>query len=170
MLYRKYRSKNFEQVVGQDDAVKTLVGQIKKDKISHAYVLTGTRGVGKTSLAKIFAKAINCEETSDNKPCNRCTSCKCINEGSSMDFLEIDAASNNGVDSIKDLIKLVNIKSTLKYKVFLLDEVHMLSTAAFNALLKTLEQPPAGVVFILATTELHKVPATILSRCQKLRN
>lgn len=164
-LYRKYRPKTFEGVVGQDHIVKTLVNQIMSDKISHAYLFTGSRGTGKTSTAKIFAKAINCSNSKEGSPCGDCEICKGL-ENTNIDVLEIDAASNNGVDEIRDLREKVKYPPVVgKYKVYIIDEVHMLSTSAFNALLKTLEEPPKHTVFILATTEVHKLPATILSRC-----
>ena len=164
-LYRKYRPRTFEEVIGQDHIVKTLVNQIKLDKISHAYLFTGSRGTGKTSTAKIFAKAINCADSKNGSPCGKCEVCKSL-DGANIDVLEIDAASNNGVDEIRDLREKVKYPPVVgKYKVYIIDEVHMLSTSAFNALLKTLEEPPAHTVFILATTEVHKLPATILSRC-----
>ena len=165
-LYRKYRPKTFDEVVGQDHIVTTLKNQIKLDKISHAYLFTGSRGTGKTSTAKIFAKAINClNPKPDGSPCLECEACKALDK-TNIDVLEIDAASNNGVDEIRDLREKVKYPPVVgKYKVFIIDEVHMLSTSAFNALLKTLEEPPSYTVFILATTEVHKLPATILSRC-----
>lgn len=164
-LYRKYRPRTFDEVIGQDHIVKTLVNQIKLDKISHAYLFTGSRGTGKTSTAKIFAKAINCTNSKDGSPCLECDVCKGL-DGTNIDVLEIDAASNNGVDEIRDLREKVKYPPVVgKYKVYIIDEVHMLSTSAFNALLKTLEEPPKHTVFILATTEVHKLPATILSRC-----
>lgn len=164
-LYRKYRPKSFDEVVGQDHIIKTLVNQIKNDKISHAYLFTGSRGTGKTSTAKIFAKAINCSNSKDGSPCLKCDICKGL-DNANIDVLEIDAASNNGVDEIRDLREKVKYPPVVgKYKVYIIDEVHMLSTSAFNALLKTLEEPPKHTVFILATTEVHKLPATILSRC-----
>lgn len=164
-LYRKYRPRTFNEVIGQDHIVKTLVNQINHDKISHAYLFTGSRGTGKTSTAKIFAKAINCENSQNGSPCGVCETCKAL-DGANIDVLEIDAASNNGVDEIRDLREKVKYPPVVgKYKVYIIDEVHMLSTSAFNALLKTLEEPPAHTVFILATTEVHKLPATILSRC-----
>lgn len=165
-LYRKYRPQNFSDVVGQNHIVKTLVNQIKFDKISHAYLFTGSRGTGKTSIAKIFARAINCTSLNeDGSPCGECETCKAL-QGTSIDVLEIDAASNNGVDEIRDLREKVKYPPVVgKYKVYIIDEVHMLSISAFNALLKTLEEPPINTVFILATTEVHKLPATILSRC-----
>ncbi len=164
-LYRKFRPQTFSEVVGQDHIVKTLVNQIKFDKISHAYLFTGSRGTGKTSIAKIFARAINCMNLKDGSPCGECEVCKSL-EGTNIDVLEIDAASNNGVDEIRDLREKVKYPPVVgKYKVYIIDEVHMLSISAFNALLKTLEEPPKQTVFILATTEVHKLPATILSRC-----
>lgn len=164
-LYRKYRPKTFDEVIGQDHIVKTLVNQIKLDKISHAYLFTGSRGTGKTSTAKIFAKAINCQSSKNGSPCLECEICKGL-DNTNIDVLEIDAASNNGVDEIRDLREKVKYPPVVgKYKVYIIDEVHMLSTSAFNALLKTLEEPPKHTVFILATTEVHKLPATILSRC-----
>ena len=164
-LYRKYRPKTFDEVIGQDHIVKTLINQIKLDKISHAYLFTGSRGTGKTSTAKIFAKAINCTASNNGSPCLECETCKALDK-TNIDVLEIDAASNNGVDEIRDLREKVKYPPVVgKYKVYIIDEVHMLSTSAFNALLKTLEEPPAHTVFILATTEVHKLPATILSRC-----
>ncbi len=164
-LYRKYRPKIFDEVIGQDHIVKTLINQIKLDKISHAYLFTGSRGTGKTSTAKIFARAINCMDPVNGSPCGECEVCKSL-EGTNIDVLEIDAASNNGVDEIRDLREKVKYPPVVgKYKVYIIDEVHMLSSSAFNALLKTLEEPPKHTVFILATTEVHKLPATILSRC-----
>ena len=164
-LYRKYRPRTFDEVVGQDHIVKTLINQIKLDKISHAYLFTGSRGTGKTSTAKIFAKAINCTNSSNGSPCGKCEVCESLDK-TNIDVLEIDAASNNGVDEIRDLREKVKYPPVVgKFKVYIIDEVHMLSTSAFNALLKTLEEPPAHTVFILATTEVHKLPATILSRC-----
>lgn len=164
-LYRKYRPKTFEDVVGQEHITKTLQNQIKSGQISHAYLFTGTRGTGKTSVAKIFAKAINCQ-TASGSPCETCEVCKGLSNPNNLDILEIDAASNNRVDEIRDLRENVKFMPTVgKYKVYIIDEVHMLTDSAFNALLKTLEEPPEHVVFILATTEVHKLPATILSRC-----
>lgn len=164
-LYRKYRPQVFDEVVGQDHIVKTLINQIKFDKISHAYLFTGSRGTGKTSIAKIFARAINCTNLKDGSPCGKCDVCKSL-EGTNIDVLEIDAASNNGVDEIRELREKVKYPPVVgKYKVYIIDEVHMLSISAFNALLKTLEEPPKQTVFVLATTEVHKLPATILSRC-----
>ena len=167
-LYRKYRPRTFEEVIGQDHIVKTLVNQIELDKISHAYLFTGSRGTGKTSTAKIFAKAVNCEHPIDGSPCGECSMCKAISAGTSMNVIEIDAASNNGVDNIREIREEVAYRPTEgKYKVYIIDEVHMLSIGAFNALLKTLEEPPEYVIFILATTEVHKIPITIMSRCQR---
>jgi len=164
-LYRKYRPRTFDEVVGQEHIIKTLINQIKFDKISHAYLFTGSRGTGKTSTAKIFAKAINCANSQNGSPCLECEICKGL-DNTNIDVLEIDAASNNGVDEIRDLREKVKYPPVVgKYKVYIIDEVHMLSTSAFNALLKTLEEPPKHTVFILATTEVHKIPATILSRC-----
>jgi len=164
-LYRKYRPKTFDEVIGQDYIIRTLQNQIKMDKISHAYLFCGSRGTGKTSTAKIFAKAINCLNSRNGSPCGECETCKAL-DGTNIDVLEIDAASNNGVDEIRDLREKVKYPPVVgKYKVYIIDEVHMLSPSAFNALLKTLEEPPKHVVFILATTEVHKLPATILSRC-----
>lgn len=167
-LYRKFRPQEFEDVKGQDHIVTTLKNQIKADRIGHAYLFCGTRGTGKTTVAKIFAKAVNCEHPIDGSPCGECPSCKGIAAGTSMNVIEIDAASNNGVDNIRQIREEVAYRPTEgKYKVYIIDEVHMLSAGAFNALLKTLEEPPAYVIFILATTEAHKIPITILSRCQR---
>ena len=167
-LYRKFRPREFEDVKGQDHIVTTLKNQIRTDRIGHAYLFTGTRGTGKTTVAKIFARAVNCEHPVDGSPCGECESCRRIAGGTSMNVIEIDAASNNGVSNIRDIIEEVAYAPTEgKYKVYIIDEVHMLSIGAFNALLKTLEEPPAYVIFILATTEVHKIPITILSRCQR---
>lgn len=167
-LYRKFRPTNFEEVKGQDHIVTTLTNQIKSGRIGHAYLFCGTRGTGKTTVAKILAKAVNCEHPVNGSPCNECATCRAIQAGTSMNAIEIDAASNNGVENIRTIREEVAYSPTEgKYKVYIVDEVHMLSTGAFNALLKTLEEPPAYVIFILATTEAHKVPATILSRCQR---
>lgn len=167
-LYRKFRPQEFEDVKGQDHIVTTLKNQIKADRIGHAYLFCGTRGTGKTTIAKIFAKAVNCEYPVDGSPCGECETCKAIAAGSSMNVIEIDAASNNGVDNIRQIREEVEYRPTEgKYKVYIIDEVHMLSIGAFNALLKTLEEPPSYVIFILATTESHKIPITILSRCQR---
>lgn len=167
-LYRKFRPDSFEKVKGQDHIVTTLKNQIRSDRIGHAYLFCGTRGTGKTTVAKLFAKAVNCEHSKDGSPCNECASCKSIMAGTSMNVIEIDAASNNGVDNIRMINDEVQYSPTEgKYKVYIIDEVHMLSIGAFNALLKTLEEPPSYVIFILATTEVHKIPITILSRCQR---
>lgn len=167
-LYRKYRPKSFELVYGQDTIVKTLKNIIKNKKLSHAYLFTGPRGTGKTSSAKLFAKAINCLNNKSGDACNECENCKSFNENSNPDIIEIDAASNNGVDEIREIKNKVNLVPAMsKYKVYIIDEVHMLSIGAFNALLKTLEEPPEYVIFILATTEPQKIPATIVSRCQR---
>ncbi len=167
-LYRKFRPDEFEDVKGQDAIVRTLKNQINADRIGHAYLFCGTRGTGKTTVAKIFAKAVNCEHPVDGSPCGECAMCKSIAAGTSMNVIEIDAASNNGVDNIREIREEVTYRPTEgKYKVYIIDEVHMLSIGAFNALLKTLEEPPEYVIFILATTEAHKIPITILSRCQR---
>ena len=168
VLYRKYRPKVFADVYGQEHVTSTLKNEIKENRIAHAYLFTGSRGTGKTTCAKILAKAVNCENSVDGEPCNECEVCKGLDSGTIYDVVEIDAASNNGVDNIRDLREEANYTpSRGKYRVYIIDEVHMLSTGAFNALLKTLEEPPAHVIFILATTEVHKLPATILSRCQR---
>ena len=167
-LYRKFRPAEFSEVKGQEHIVTTLQNQIKANRIGHAYLFCGTRGTGKTSIAKIFAKAVNCESPVDGSPCGVCQTCKNISAGASMNVIEIDAASNNGVDNIREIRENVAYSPTEgKYKVYIIDEVHMLSIGAFNALLKTLEEPPEYVIFILATTEAHKIPITILSRCQR---
>ena len=167
-LYRKYRPQTFDDVVGQQAVTQTLKTQLNSGKLSHAYLFTGSRGTGKTSSAKILAKAVNCENPQDGNPCNCCSSCRAIDSGSCMDVLEIDAASNNGVDNVRDLRDdAIYTPSQVKMRVYIIDEVHMLSISAFNALLKIIEEPPEHLLFILATTELHKVPATILSRCQR---
>lgn len=167
-LYRKWRPQRFADVVGQTAIVTALQNQIAAGRIGHAYLFTGTRGTGKTTCAKIFAKAVNCLDTSSPDPCGECEICKGIDSGAIMDIIEMDAASNNGVDDIRDLRdEVAYLPSVCKYKVYIIDEVHMLSTAAFNALLKTMEEPPEHVIFILATTEVQKVPVTILSRCQR---
>lgn len=167
-LYRKFRPATFEQVKGQDHIVQTLKNQMNANRIGHAYLFCGTRGTGKTSVAKIFAKAVNCEHPIDGSPCNECDTCRAINNGSAMNVVEIDAASNNGVDNIRQIRDEIQYSpANGKYSVYIIDEVHMLSIGAFNALLKTLEEPPAYVIFILATTEPHKIPITILSRCQR---
>ena len=167
-LYRKYRPQTFDDVVGQLAVTQTLKTQLITDKMSHAYLFTGSRGTGKTSCAKILSKAVNCLNPENGNPCNRCSACRSIDEGSCMDVLEIDAASNNGVDHVRDLRDdAVYTPSQVRKRVYIIDEVHMLSISAFNALLKIIEEPPEHLLFILATTELHKVPATILSRCQR---
>lgn len=168
-LYRKWRPDEFEEVKGQEHVVTTLKNQITHDRVGHAYLFCGTRGTGKTTVAKLFAKAVNCEHPlEDGSPCNECAACKAISDGSSLNVIEIDAASNNGVDNIRDIREEVQYSPAEgKYKVYIIDEVHMLSIGAFNALLKTLEEPPSYVIFILATTESHKIPITILSRCQR---
>ena len=167
-LYRKWRPQRFEDVVAQRGIVTALRNQVASGRVGHAYLFTGVRGTGKTTCAKIFAKAVNCLHPKDGDPCGECEICKGIDNGSILDVVEMDAASNNGVDDIRDLRdETAYTPSACHYKVYIIDEVHMLSTAAFNALLKTLEEPPAHVIFILATTEIQKVPATILSRCQR---
>lgn len=167
-LYRKWRPTSFEEIRGQDHIVKTLKNQINSGRIGHAYLFCGTRGTGKTSIAKIFARAVNCEHPVDGSPCGECSMCRQIAEGASLNVVEIDAASNNGVENIRDIREQVQYPPTDgRYRVYIIDEVHMLSIGAFNALLKTLEEPPSYVIFILATTEVHKIPITILSRCQR---
>ncbi len=167
-LYRRYRPTNFESLIGQDHIVKTLTNQITSARLGHAYLFTGTRGTGKTTAAKIFAKAVNCLNPVNGSPCGQCEACKALSDPSNLDVVEIDAASNNGVNEIRELRENVQYQPvSCKYKVYIIDEVHMLTGAAFNALLKTLEEPPKHVIFILATTEVHKIPATILSRCMR---
>ncbi|MBE5736450.1 MAG: DNA polymerase III subunit gamma/tau [Clostridiales bacterium] len=167
-LYRKYRSRTFEEIVGQKHITQSLINQINNNQVGHAYLFTGTRGTGKTSIAKIFARAINCMKPVKGSPCGKCDACKALGDNVNVDILEIDAASNNRVDEIRDLRERVKYPPVVgKYKVYIIDEVHMLTDSAFNALLKTLEEPPEYVVFILATTEVHKLPATILSRCMR---
>lgn len=168
VLYRKYRPRTFSEVSGQPQVTVTLKNELKADRIAHAYLFTGSRGTGKTSCAKILSKAVNCLDLQDGDPCGKCAACRGLDDGSILDVVEIDAASNNGVDDIRMLREEANFTPAgAKYRVYIIDEVHMLSQGAFNALLKTLEEPPAHVVFILATTEVHKLPATILSRCQR---
>lgn len=165
-LYRKYRPKNFEEVIGQEHITKALQNQIMLGKIGHAYLFTGSRGIGKTSIARIFARAVNCQNNQNGSPCEKCEVCKKLQNENDINIIEIDAASNNRVDDVRDLREKVKFLPVgTKYKVYIIDEVHMLTDSAFNALLKTLEEPPAHVIFILATTEAHKLPATILSRC-----
>ena len=167
-LYRKFRPNTFDEVKGQDHIVTTLKNQINSDRIGHAYLFCGTRGTGKTSVAKILARAVNCENPQDGSPCMECETCKTSEGGSAPNIIEMDAASNNGVDDVRQIIEEIQYSPTVgKYTVYIIDEVHMLSGPAFNALLKTLEEPPAYVIFILATTEPHKIPVTILSRCQR---
>lgn len=167
-LYRKFRPENFKDVKGQDHIVTTLKNQIAAKRVGHAYLFCGTRGTGKTTIAKLFAKTVNCETPVDGNPCGECASCKAIAAGASMNVMEIDAASNNGVENIREIISDVSYSpANGRYKVYIIDEVHMLSIGAFNALLKTLEEPPSYCIFILATTEVHKIPITILSRCQR---
>jgi DNA polymerase III subunit gamma/tau len=167
-MYRKYRPKTFNELVGQDVIKKTILNEIKNDKLSHAYLFTGPRGTGKTSVAKLIAKLINCENKDNYLPCDKCVSCTQINNGNNTDIIEIDAASNNGVDEIRELKSKINlVPSSSRYKVYIIDEIHMMTTNAFNALLKTIEEPPKHVIFILATTDPQKIPTTILSRCQR---
>src|SRR5512144_2009422 len=168
-LYRKYRPKEWDEVMGQDHVVTTLKNAIAADRVAHAYLFAGSRGTGKTTLARLLAKAVNCTNPDPTKrPCNECDHCKAVNDNRFMDLIEIDAASNTSVDDVRDLREKINFSPTQgRYKVYIIDEVHMLSTAAFNALLKTLEEPPPHAIFVLATTEVHKIPATILSRVQR---
>ncbi|MDA8299526.1 MAG: DNA polymerase III subunit gamma/tau, partial [Deltaproteobacteria bacterium] len=168
VLARKYRPRIFDEIIGQDAIVQTLKNAVINDRLSHAYIFTGTRGVGKTSIARILAKSINCENGPTVNPCGVCSACVQIQNGSSVDVIEIDGASNTGVDSVRELKEnIIYSPQSLRFKIYIIDEVHMLSNSAFNALLKTLEEPPAHAKFIFATTEIHKVPETILSRCQR---
>ncbi|MFL7871807.1 MAG: DNA polymerase III subunit gamma/tau, partial [Anaerolineales bacterium] len=168
-LYRKWRPRQWDEVVGQDHILQTLTNAVRADRVGHAYLFAGPRGTGKTTVARIIAKAVNClNEDPAKRPCNECEHCKAVNENRFLDLIEIDAASNTSVDDIRDLRDKINFSpSQGKYKIYIIDEVHMLSTAAFNALLKTLEEPPPHAIFVLATTEIHKIPATVLSRCQR---
>ena len=168
VLYRKYRPTNFSEVVGQEHIVKTLKNAVRREKIAHAYLFSGPRGIGKTTIARILAKVVNCKNPKSGEPCNECENCLNINDNKFLDLIEIDAATHTQVDKIRDLIEKINFSPTSgEYKVYIIDEVHMLSRGAFNALLKTLEEPPKHAIFILATTEIHKIPATIISRCQR---
>ncbi|MBQ7643388.1 MAG: DNA polymerase III subunit gamma/tau, partial [Clostridia bacterium] len=167
-LYRRYRPSGFDGLIGQEHIVKTLVNQIKTDRVGHAYLFCGARGTGKTSAAKIFARAINCLSPVNGSPCGKCEVCKALSDGANLDILEMDAASNNKVENVREIRDKIQYPPVAgRYKVYIIDEVHMLTTEAFNALLKTLEEPPAHAVFILATTEVHKLPSTILSRCMR---
>jgi DNA polymerase-3 subunit gamma/tau len=167
-LYRKWRPRTFDEVVGQEHIVRTLRNALTSGRIHHAYLFTGPRGTGKTTTARLLAKAVNCQAPEDQRPCNECTICQAVNEGRLLDLIEIDAASNTGVDDVRELRERVGFRpNEARYKVYVIDEVHMLSNAAFNALLKTLEEPPPHAIFVLATTEPHKIPATVLSRCQR---
>jgi len=167
-LYRRWRPRTWDEVVGQDHIVVTLRNAVKSERVAHAYLFAGPRGTGKTTTARLLAKAVNClHESLAERPCNACEHCLALNEGRFLDLIEIDAASNTSVEDVRDLRDKINYAPNQgRYKVYIVDEVHMLSTAAFNALLKTLEEPPAHAIFVLATTEVHKIPATVLSRCQ----
>ncbi|NLZ25437.1 MAG: DNA polymerase III subunit gamma/tau, partial [Clostridiales bacterium] len=165
-LYRRFRPETFDEVIGQAHIVRTLINQLKNGSVGHAYLFTGTRGVGKTSVAKMFARAVNCLSPVNGSPCGKCEVCRQLISQTNFDIQEIDAASNNSVDQIRELIEKINFPPTVgRYKVYIIDEVHMLSRSAHNALLKTLEEPPSYAIFILATTEVHQIPPTILSRC-----
>jgi len=168
VIYRKYRPKNFDEVVGQEHVIKTIKNAIKNGNIAHAYLFSGPRGIGKTTIARILAKVVNCKDVKDGNPCNKCEICESINQNKFLDMVEIDAATHTQVEKMREIIEKINFAPSVgKYKVYIIDEVHMLSKGAFNALLKTLEEPPSHVIFILATTEIHKIPATIISRCQR---
>ena len=167
-LYRRYRSQTFDELIGQEHIVQTLRNALAEGRLAHAYLFTGPRGVVKTTMARLLAKAVNCSAEPDLRPCGACAMCQAIAEGSAVDVIEMDAASHTSVEDAREIIERVQFRPTTgSYKVYIIDEVHMLSTAAFNALLKTLEEPPGHAIFVLATTEVHKVPATILSRCQR---
>jgi DNA polymerase-3 subunit gamma/tau len=169
-LYRRWRPQLFSQIVGQQHVTRTLQNALSSSRVAHAYLFCGLRGTGKTTMAKLLAKALNCEKGVAQEPCNACRSCREINEGNSLDVIEIDAASNRGIDEIRELREKIRYAAaSSRYKVYIIDEVHMLTNEAFNALLKTLEEPPPNVVFILATTEVHKLPLTVVSRCQRGR-
>ncbi len=168
VLYRKYRPQNFSQVAGQEHIVRTLLNALNMDKVAHAYLFTGPRGTGKTTVARLLAKAVNCQKPKQGEPDNQCSNCQEINSGKTLDLIEVDAASNRGIDEVRELRDGIKFSpNKLRYKIFIIDEVHQLTKEAFNALLKTLEEPPGHAIFILATTEIHKVPQTIISRCQR---